>query len=365
MHVRDQCRIVGELMDKSTGFIEYMDQIKNKISLEEINNILELLKDKSVLVIGDTIIDTYVFVHPKGRAIKDPILSTEFERHEDYAGGILAIANHISTFVKKIKVVTLLGERGTQLDFVNNSLGSNVELKAFIKKGAHTIVKKRYVDAYRNSKLFKVEYINDDPISDSLSSEVISYLEEEIPKYDLVVVGDFGHGFINQGMRKAFAEKSSFLCINSQSNSSNMGYNYISQYENANFITLDEQELRLPVMMRFETIDEVMPVFQKKFGYEKFLVTLGKNGSAFYNNGNVKKAPILLSSVLDTVGSGDAVFALSSLFFYAGANDHLLPFIANCAGGIKATYHGNKESVTKEKLTEFVSNVLKDERGCQ
>ena len=340
---------------------KYISTIKEKFSAAKIGSYLEKLKDLNVLIIGDTIIDEYVFVAPKGRAVKDPILSVEYENHETYAGGILAIAGHMSSYVNKIKLVTLIGDHNSKTDFIEKSLHENTELKTFIKKNSHTIVKKRYIESYRNNKLFKIEYINDSPIESDLTEEIVNYLDEELPKYDLIIIGDFGHGFINDSIRKVLENKSNFLCVNAQSNSANMGYNYINHYQKSDFIVMDDQEIRLPLMKRFEEIEEVIKEFRNKFNYNKFLVTIGKGGSIFFNNGALYKAPILVDTVVDTVGAGDAVFALTSLMIKAEADDELIPFIGNCAGGIKANIMGNKESVTKEKLIEFIKEKLQEE----
>jgi len=340
---------------------EYINKIKKKFNLTQIESNLEKLKSLNVLVIGDTIIDEYIFVAPKGRAVKDPILSAEYENHEVYPGGVLAIAGHISSYVDKIKLVTLIGDRNTRIDFINKSLLKNIELKTFTKENSPTTIKKRYINNYRNNKLFKIEYINDKPISQDLTQEIIDYLNEEVPKYDLVIVGDFGHGFINDTIRGILGKKSSFLCVNAQSNSANMGYNYVNHYKNPDFIVMDDQEIRLPLMKRFEEIEDVIREFHNKFNYQKFLVTRGKNDSIFFNNGELYKAPILIDTVVDTVGAGDAVFAVTSLLINSGVDNELIPFIGNCAGGIKANIMGNKDRVNKEKLLEFIKEKLQDD----
>src|SRR4030066_2509348 len=107
-----------KLNNDNSETIEYLKQVKKKINLEHIKSHLEKLKDLNVLVIGDTIIDEYVFVGLKGRAIKDPILSTEYKFQEAYAGGVLAVANHISNFVNNVKLVTLVGAKNPMKDFI-------------------------------------------------------------------------------------------------------------------------------------------------------------------------------------------------------------------------------------------------------
>lgn len=337
---------------------EYIESVRALASLDAVRKQIEGMGRLSALVIGDTIIDEYVFVTPKGRAVKDPILSVGYNSHEAYPGGILAIANHLSDFVGSLTLVTLHGEDNPRLDFMKESLRSNIRLKSFPKPDSPTTVKKRYVDFVRNNKLFKIEFMNDRPIGEGLAQEIAAYLGNELPRHDLVIVGDFGHGFINSRIRDVLQEKAKFLSVNVQSNSANMGYNYYRLYKKLDFMSMDEQELRLPLLRRFEPVEDVIREAHKTYGYDKFLITLGKKGSVYFEHGKTYSAPVLTDSVKDTVGAGDALFALASLFVYAGAKPEIVPFIANCAGGIAVNIMGNKEHVSAKNLLGFIRNVL-------
>jgi len=339
---------------------EYVKIISSEIKLSEIKTILSKPKDLSVLIIGDTIIDNYVFTVLKGRAIKDPILSVGYINDEEYAGGIIAIANHLNDFISKIKLVTLLGDTNSKIDFIKNSIKNNIDLKTFTKNNAPTTIKKRYINAYRNNKLFKVEYMDDTPITEELTEEIIKYLDQEIPKNDFVIVGDFGHGFINEKIRRKLEEKSKFLAVNAQSNSANMGYNYFNLYENADFLSVDEQEFRLPKSERFTEIETVINNHKASMPFKSFLVTRGKQGCIYVKNNQLIKSPVVIESVKDTVGAGDALFAISSLLAYLNVSDILIPFLGNCAGGIAANIIGNKESITKSGLMEFIEKLYKE-----
>ena len=341
-------------------------KIAEKLNKATLLKTFDSLKHLRVLIIGDTIVDQYIFVYPKSRAIKDPILSAEYDYHETYAGGILAIANHISDFVHSAHVVTILGDQRTKEEFVKQSLRKNVTLKTFIKKNAPTTIKRRYVDSYRdNNKLFKVEYINDEPITNELSQEITAYLSSILSSssYDLVVVGDFGHGFIDNAIRSVIQEKAPFLAINVQSNSANMGYNYITQYQKPDFVTINNQELRLPLGMRFEPLDKVIQEIKRRYQTTKFLITLGKTGSIYTHHGGTFSAPILTDQVKDTIGAGDSSFSITSLLSFVPQEDEeLIPLIANCAGAIIAKVRGNKESLTKQSLLDFVETLNRGEQ---
>tara|TARA_Y100000310_G_scaffold262419_1_gene272090 strand:- start:13676 stop:14719 length:1044 start_codon:yes stop_codon:yes gene_type:complete len=333
-----------------------LDEIKKKYPIERVKEIISQFKNIKTLVIGDTIIDEYHFTRSKGRATKDPILSVDYVRHEAYAGGILAIANHISGFVDEVACVTLLGDHEDKKDLIMKSLNKNVSLKFFVKKNTPTTIKKRYLNITHNEKLFKVEHINDVPISGHLEQEFIDYLEQELPKYDMVFVGDFGHGLITSKIIKVLEEKSKYLAVNVQSNSTNLGFNYVTKYNSPTFLTMDVQELRYAVEDRFSDVPALMNNLHKTTGFNKFLVTMSKDGSGYFNSGKQGFFPAFVMKPQDTVGAGDAVFSIIPLFDYHNCGD-VIPFIANCIGGIAVSYMGNKNSVTKKSLLDFIEEV--------
>ena len=340
---------------------EYIGKIKKEFSLEQIRQMLSQFKGIKAIVIGEAIIDEYHFAVLKGRATKDPILSVDYVRHEVYPGGILAIANHISNFVDNVSCVTYIGDREDRKEFITSSLNKNIAPKFFIKENSPTIVKMRYLDIHRNDKLFKVERMNDAPISAALERDLIDFLKQELPKYDLVVVGDFGHGLLTENVIKVLEEKSNYLAVNVQSNSANLGFNYATKYNSPNFISMDVQELRYAVEDRFSEVPVLVNKLHDKKHFHKFLVTMSKSGSIYFNSMKQSFFPAFVMRPQDTVGAGDAVFSITSLFAYRNY-DSVIPFIANCVGGIAVSYMGNKESITKESLLEFIQQAYSNEK---
>lgn len=338
----------------------YVDKIKKKYSLEELKEAISQFKKTKTLVIGDTIIDEYHFTVPKGRATKDPILSVDYISHEVYAGGILAVANHASGFVDEVTCITAIGDREDRKEFIKTALNKNISAKFFVKKDSPTTLKKRYLDSTRNEKLFKVEFINETPINEETEQEIINLLEQELPKHDLVLVGDFGHGLITESIIKLLEEKSKYLSVNAQCNSANLGFNFVTKYTKPSYMTMDITELQYAVSDRFSETPVLMQKLHDKARFNKFLVTMGKEGAGYFDNGEITFSPAFVTRPKDTVGAGDAVFTVTSLFAHSGMNE-LIPFIANCAGGVAVSYLGNKESVNRQNLLEFISQAYNGE----
>jgi rfaE bifunctional protein nucleotidyltransferase chain/domain len=77
-----------------------IDKIRKTGGLFAVEEVLEKLSRERVRVIGEPIVDSYVFCAPESISSKSPSISARHVYEEDYAGGSLAIANHLSDFVK-------------------------------------------------------------------------------------------------------------------------------------------------------------------------------------------------------------------------------------------------------------------------
>jgi bifunctional ADP-heptose synthase (sugar kinase/adenylyltransferase) len=320
------------------------------------NDLFELfteIQNLRVLLIGETIIDEYVFVAAKGRATKDPILSTGYIEEEKYLGGVLAPARHLAEFVEKVHVISLLGEFKTNSDYILSRLKYNIEFDYFTKLNSPTIVKRRYVDPAHYHKLFKVEYLNDEVISEELSYQIIDRIEDIKDEYDLILVNDFGHGLFSDILTDYISKLNIFVALNVQTNSSNYGYNPFTKYKKADFISMNESELLLPFHNKNLNYLDILKRVIREDNFHEILVTLGKKGAAFYRN-EIKFAGSLISNPIDTIGAGDAVFSLTSLLSYLEKNETFILKFANIVGATAVGILGNKKSITKRALLKYV-----------
>ena len=277
---------------------------------------LDSLKDLKVLVIGDLIEDEYVFCEPVAKA---GVISMKQLYSELYYGGSVAVTNHIKGFV-------------SGYDVINKS--------PYIRK-------RRYL-AIPNTKLFEVA-IEMGGIYDWATGSITSSVRFS----DVVLMADFGHGMITPQIRKIVSDNAKFCAVNTQTNSLNFGFNYITEYRNVDFISINELELRLPYQDRESGIQYLVEQLSKDTKCSKINVTLGKNGSAYYQDGEFYYSPAFADEIVDVVGAGDAVFAITSLLASKGVAPGIIPFLGNCAGALAIKTMGNKESIDPDELREF------------
>ena len=95
----------------------------------------------------------------------------------------------------------MVGEKKEYLKDINKNLPKNIKKKFIFKKKFSYNCKKRYVDSISQSKVIGIYNINDEIFKrDELKFNQI--LKSEIPKYDLVIVSDYGHGLISKKSAK-------------------------------------------------------------------------------------------------------------------------------------------------------------------
>lgn len=339
---------------------DFLKKFSKKYAFKEIVERINNLEKLKVLLVGDGIIDEYHYCESLSKSAKAPLVVNRYLSHEVFAGGAFAIANHIAGLCTEVELVSLLGSSSSREDFVRANIKPNVKLKFFYRDDATTIVKKRYVNQYLNQKLFEVNYLNDNYINGNLESKITGYLKSIISSYDLVLVSDFGHGFITNRIIRFIEKNSKKFAVNTQTNAANAGYNMITKYRKPNFVCLDEPELRWAAQERFADIEIVARKIFKTLKAGNLIVTLGKKGSlGITGSAQVNRTPVFSHRVIDTVGAGDAFFAFTAPCIAQNIPLDLVSFIGNAVGAIAVQIVCNKRPVERHELIKFIQALLR------
>lgn len=337
----------------------FLREFKKKHSFAEIQDEIEKLKDISAVLLGETIIDEYSHGDVIGKSSKNPAMVLSLRNSQTYAGGAIAIANHLAAFCGTVQIITYLGEDEIYEEFIQSKLQSNVELKFIRKQNSPTIVKTRFIDSYYKTRLFETYEINDSLLSPKNEQQLL----ELLPDSGDLIIADFGHGLITPKMIREFYRRYNHLCVNVQCNAGNNGYNFLSKYHDGMYYaSIDINELRLLMRDKYEKIDRLaIDCFEYDYSPMFLSVTLGKEGASLYNSftRNQHHCPAMTTKVTDTIGSGDTAFAIASLLMLNKCNIELVPFIANIAAGIACSIIGNERPITKQELLENIEVLLK------
>lgn len=338
----------------------YLTRFREAHSASEVIDCLKGVADVRVLVVGEAILDRYSYCVPLAKSPKEFIISTKFTSREDFAGGSLAVANHVAGFCSQVSLVTFLGPHEGQFNFLRSKLRPNVRLQAVKVKERPTIVKERFVEPTFLTKLFEVQYLDDTPLSGDTEEEIASLLAEELRRHDMLIVADFGHGLLTEDLRELFYSCGKFLAVNTQTNSANLGFNPITKYKQADYVCIHEGELRLSLHTQFGDFYSLAGKVQKMLRAQKLMVTRGPHGSALLcSDGSVYETPALSSRVIDRIGAGDAFFAVTAPCAFRGLNPEVIGLIGNCAGGLAVETVGNRDPINPTLLLKYISHLLR------
>jgi len=337
----------------------YLNFFRKRYSLEKILEIIENMSSLNVLVIGDTILDEYQYCSAIGKSSKDPVLALKYQSRDLFAGGVLAVANHVANFADKVQLVTILGEHDRYEDFIRSQLHQGITPFFTTQDGAPTLIKKRFIEGYSLNKLFEVYVMDDSGLSEEKDIELCEWLRRELPNYDLVIVADFGHGTISNQMADVLRENARFLAVNTQSNAGNRGFHTISRYPNANFVCIAEHEARLELRdLKMET-RPLMETLFKRFEFLGLVVTLGRNGCAILNENSFIQVPSFAQDIVDRVGAGDAFFSITSLAMCMKTHIEIVGFLGNVVGALAVKILGNKKSIDKLSVEKLIVSLMK------
>ena len=339
---------------------DYLQAFRKSYGYKNVINLVKGLSHLRVLVIGDAIIDQYHYIKALGQIGKGNVLAVKYESEEQFAGGSIAVANHIAGFVDNVTLVTGLGKLETHEPFIRSKLEKNVTPSFFYIDDAQTVTKRRFVDNDL-SKLFEVYFYNEEPLLGGVEAEVCAWLDSRLQDYDVVVVPDFGNGFISQSMVDVLCKKARFLAVNTQLNSGNRGHHVISRYSRADFASVNEPELRLAAHNRHDPIDVVAESIGQKVHSEHIAVTRGSQGVMFRDRkvGRTFIVPALSTKVLDRIGAGDAFLSLASLCLGGGLPSEVAAYVGSVAAALDVQIVCNREPVGPVALFKYITTLLK------
>ncbi|OGO42862.1 MAG: hypothetical protein A2Z05_02440 [Chloroflexi bacterium RBG_16_60_22] len=339
---------------------KYLSDFSRRYPVDDILQYLKKAQSLKVLVVGETIIDEYLYCDVIGKSSKEPILAAKYQSTEKFAGGALAVANHLANFCNEVGILTMLGSQNSQEDFVRQKLARNIKPMFFRKAGSPTIVKRRFIEGYLLQKLFEVYDINDDEINPEQDRELCAMLEAAVPDYDIVIVTDYGHSMMTRKAIETLCRKAAFLAVNTQANAANRGYNTVSRYPRADYICLARHEITLEERNRQGDLRQMILNLSKKLACGQIMITCSKDGNIGYREPDgFVEVPAFVERVVDRMGAGDAVLSLTSLCTAQQAPLEVVGFIGNVVGAQAVSTLGHQKSIERDTLFKFIDSLLK------
>ena len=340
---------------------KFLNFFKTKFDISYINHYLEKIKSLKVTVIGEIILDKYIFCETIGKSGKEPHLVLKELENEKYLGGVGAIANNTALFCESLKLISYTGKNESQIKFIKQKLSKKIKKNFIEKKNSPTIEKKRFIDHISKSKILGVYNLNDQNLDISEEKKLDKLIKSNLNKSDLVITSDYGHGLISPKIAKLISSKKVYFALNAQLNAFNIGYHSLAKYNNINFLIINESELRHEIRDKLSSVEVLIDKLNKVLKIDNLVITQGKKGAVFYNKKNKAKiyCPAFANNVVDKVGAGDAMLSIMSLLCKAGCHPMVSLFLGSLAAAQNVEKLNNSAPLSKSKLIQYANYMIK------
>jgi cytidyltransferase-like protein len=317
----------------------FRDLSEFSFRLEEIKAFVVRASQLRVCLLGETIVDEWVDISVTNLSQKSRCVAGQETARIQQIGATGIIALHLSSFVKHVDC------------FTNGSLGTVPPNIAVTPLSRSPLVKTRFVDRDSGSPLFESKVLDIPDVSRELP---------DFDDYDLVLVADFGHGLLDaRAINRTIAEKKkAFVTAMAQVNSSNYGYNLPVKYVGADYYSLNRTEAELSLHEKDLPFDELLDRMAALLKCRALSVTDGKQGVAVRMGDDLFSLPTLSTSVVDTIGCGDAYFALSSVAACLGLPARLVALAGSIAAAAMTQRRCNERPVTEQEFMTIAKIVI-------
>jgi cytidyltransferase-like protein len=318
----------------------FRDVSDQGFKIEQIKEFLARAATLRVCLIGETIVDEWVDVALTNMSTQSRCVAGREHARERQIGGTGIIARHLANFVREVHCFTNDLETG---------LAPNLSVHP-IAPGE--LVETRFVDRDTGHPLFKSRRHGLTP----MSADALPTFND----YDLVLVADYGHGLIDAAaVNEAIASKGcAFVGVMAQVNSGNYGHSLPLKYRGADFYSLNRTEAELCLHDRGIVLHELVERTAGLLGGRAVSVTDGAQGAAIKVDEVRFALPSLSVQVIDTIGCGDAYFALSAAAACVGMPPSVVVLVGSIGAAAMTQRRCNESPVTESEFMTIGKIVI-------
>ncbi len=306
----------------------------NTLNFPRTRNILSSFHKAKVLVVGDLILDEFIWGKVSRISPEAPVPVVWVDHENFMPGGASNVANNIRSLGGEVYLAGVVGDdsRGEILTNLLKNKGVHCE-GIFTDAQRPTIQKTRVIAHHQQVVRIDREIVR--PLPEAVSGKIKSFIMDHLAEVDAVIIEDYGKGVIAPTLVQAIvrAAKKSKKIITVDPKEEHFNY-----YRGVTTITPNHHEAGAAVGFEIKdaaTLEKAGRKLLEKLNCETALVTLGENGMSLFEKGKKTiKIDTVAQDVFDVSGAGDTVIATYTLARACKATAAEAAHISNCAAGV-------------------------------
>lgn len=318
-----------------------------------INRIISDFNGTKILVVGDLILDDFVWGDTFRISPEAPVPVVLVERESLMPGGAANVANNISALGAKAYLTGVIGrdEHGRQLEKILKHKG--VDIEGVVSDPQRPTTLKTRVVA-RHQQVVRIDRENTRHLSEAINKELVEYIRERIDEVDAVIIEDYGKGVITPHLLKQIVplakKHNKIITVDPKEE-------HFSYYKGVTAMTPNRKEAETMTGIKVKddkSLNELGRNLLQRLKLKAALITLGEQGiRVFERGGKITHIPTVAQEVFDVSGAGDTVIAAFTVALGTGAKMIDAAHISNFAGGIVV----GKVGVATTSQTELKTRI--------
>ncbi len=311
-------------------------------------SILDNFKDRHILIVGDIILDHYVWGNVDRISPEAPVPVVDVQRESYMLGGAGNVAHNIVSLGARASIAGITGHdhRAEILKEILREEG--IETKGILHDRRSTTVKTRVIA--HNQQVVRFDRENRNFISPNAFRSLTNYISDAINAFDGIIISDYKKGVISSRMVKYLVDLARPLNLFVSVDPKVGNFRY---YKGVSMITPNVKEASegSGVMIGNEkTLEKEGSRLLNKLSCEAVLITRGERGMSLFSAEGNYHIPTVPREVYDVTGAGDTVISAFTLSHISGGTMLQSSVIANHAGGIVVGEVGTATTTTDDIL---------------
>ncbi|MBI4648262.1 MAG: D-glycero-beta-D-manno-heptose-7-phosphate kinase [Bacteroidia bacterium] len=328
---------------------------------KEIRNFFEEINNRKIIVLGDVMVDSYLWGKVERISPEAPIPVVGVTKREYRPGGAANVALNLWNLGAKPVICSVIGDDASGKIFFDLLKSRDMSTEGLIvKKERKTTLKTRVISSNQHLLRIDDENINSlsKPVENELSYRINEILERQI--ISAIIFQDYDKGAITQGLIESVTEMAVRKNIPVLVDPKKRNFNY---YKNIilfkpNFKELTEGLKSDLDKSNFAGIFETVKQLHNR-NIEYVMVTLSELGILISHQGMYYRIPSKVRDIADVSGAGDTVISITALCLIAGMEAKNIAAIANIAGGLVCEKAGvvpvDKAQLLEECIIHFAN----------
>ncbi len=305
-----------------------------KLTKERIKSLFNEFKKQRIVVIGDLMLDRYIWGGVTKISPEAPVPVVEVDRESHRLGGAANVVYNVKSLSADVFPIGVLGKDSGGELLTNLFKDENLSIAGLIYDPERPTTIKTRIIAH-NQHVVRIDREIKSAIPKNIQEKILDLLEGHLDNADGLILEDYNKGLLTPGLIEKIitiaGEKGKRVFVDPK-------FDNFFAYKNATLFKPNRKEIADKLGVKLKTKDDILKAGAKlhqRLNCEAVLITLGEQGMILFDRGKVPlSVPTKAVKVHDVSGAGDTVIATMAVSIAAGANFKEAAIIANYAAGI-------------------------------